>query len=55
MFSPSPALLRRYSQVYPAASAGARLPSILKRRRKAHLDALDSFALFAGVPREPGA
>jgi Xaa-Pro aminopeptidase len=53
--SVSPSLLRRYSQVYPAASAGARLPSILKQRRKAHLEALDSFALFSGVPREPGA
>jgi Xaa-Pro aminopeptidase len=53
--TPSPSLLRRYSQVYPAASAGARLPSILKQRRKAHLAALDSFALFSGVPREPGA
>jgi Xaa-Pro aminopeptidase len=53
--SPSPTLLRRYSQVYPAASAGARLPDILKQRRRAHLDALDGFALFSGVPREPGA
>jgi Xaa-Pro aminopeptidase len=53
--SPTPSLLRRYSQVYPAASAGVRLPSILKQRRQAHLDALDSFALFSAVPREPGA
>ena len=51
---PSPSLLRRYSQVYPVGSAGARFPATLTRRRKAHLDALDAFAIFAGVPREPG-
>jgi Xaa-Pro aminopeptidase len=50
----SPGLLRRYSQVYPVGSAGARFPETLKRRRRAHLDALDSFAIFSGVPREPG-
>jgi Xaa-Pro aminopeptidase len=50
----SSGLLRRYSQVYPVGSAGGRFPEILKRRRRAHLDALDSFAIFAGVPREPG-
>src|SRR5215217_8686080 len=53
--SPSPALLRRYSQVFPAGSAGARFPASLKARRRAHLDALDGFALFSGVTREPGA
>lgn len=47
-------LLRRYSQVFPVGSAGARFPETLKRRRRAHLEALDSFAIFAGVPREPG-
>lgn len=56
MLSPvSPSLLRRYSQVYPVGSAGARFPESLKRRRRAHLDALDSFAIFSGVTREPGA
>ncbi len=50
----SPSLLRRYSQVYPVGSSGARFPEILKARRRAHLDALDSFAIFSGVPREPG-
>jgi Xaa-Pro aminopeptidase len=48
-------LLRRYSQVFPVGSAGTRFPESLKRRRKAHLESLDSFAIFAGVPREPGA
>ena len=48
------ALLRKYSQVYPVGSAASRYPSILAARRQAHLDALDSFAVFAGVPREPG-
>jgi Xaa-Pro aminopeptidase len=52
--APSSTLLRRYSQVYPVGSAGARFPESLKRRRRAHLEALDSFAIFAGVPREPG-
>ncbi len=51
---PSPFLLRRYSQVFPVGSAGGRFPASLKRRRAAHLAALDSFAIFAGVPREPG-
>jgi Xaa-Pro aminopeptidase len=54
MPKPSLQLLRRYSQVYPVGTAGARFPEVLKKRRKAHLDALDSFAIFAGVPREPG-
>ncbi len=49
------ALLQRYSQVFPVGSAGTRFPEILKRRRKRHLEALDGFAIFAGVPREPGA
>jgi Xaa-Pro aminopeptidase len=52
-----PSLLRRYSQVYPVGSAGARFPEVLKARRRAHLDELrarGSFAIFAGVPREPG-
>lgn len=55
---PSPSLLRRYSQVYPVGSAGARFPDTLKARRRAHLDELrkaGTFALFAGVPHEPGA
>lgn len=55
---PSPSLLRRYSQVFPVGSAGRRFPGSLKRRRRAHLDALrkaGTFALFAGVTREPGA
>jgi Xaa-Pro aminopeptidase len=47
-------LLRRYSQVFPVGNAGTRAPEILKRRRRRHLDALDSFAIFAGVPHEPG-
>jgi Xaa-Pro aminopeptidase len=47
-------LLRKYSQVFPVGSAAARYPSRLIARRRAHLDALDSFAVFAGVPREPG-
>ncbi len=51
----TPALLQRYSQVFPVGSAGFRFPEILKRRRKRHLDALDGFAIFSGVPREPGA
>lgn len=57
----SPSLLRRYSQVYPVGSAGSRFPETLKARRRAHLDALrasrqpGAFALFAGVPHEPGA
>lgn len=57
----SPSLLRRYSQVYPVGSADARFPEILKARRAAHLEALRReaasmpFALFAGVPHEPGA
>ena len=38
------ALLQRYSQVFPVGSAGTRFPEILKRRRRRHLDALDSFA-----------
>ncbi len=50
----SSSTLRRYSQVFPVGSAGVRFPGSLKRRRRAHLDALDSFAIFAGVPREPG-
>lgn len=48
------ALLRKYSQVYPVGSAASRHPGHLIARRKAHLEALDSFAVFAGVPREPG-
>lgn len=47
-------LLRKYSQVFPVGSAAAKYPSHLIARRKAHLEALDSFAVFAGVPREPG-
>jgi Xaa-Pro aminopeptidase len=47
-------LLRKYSQVFPVGSAGVKYPSHLIARRKAHLEALDSFAVFAGVPREPG-
>ena len=35
--------------------AGTRQPEILKRRRRRHLEALDGFAIFSGVPREPGA
>lgn len=48
------ALLRKYSQVFPVGSAGVKYPGHLIARRKAHLEALDSFAVFAGVPREPG-
>src|SRR6266849_10841456 len=48
-------LLRRYSQVFPVGSAGSHFPEILKRRRRRHLEELDSFALFAGLPHEPGA
>lgn len=48
------ALLRKYSQVYPVGSAGTRQPNRLIARRRAHLEALDTFAVFSGVPREPG-
>ena len=54
---PGSSLLRRYSQVYPVGSAAARFPETLKARRGAHIDALrktGDFALFSGVPREPG-
>ncbi len=47
-------LLQRYSQVFPVGSAGSKFPEILKRRRKRHLEALNGFAIFSGVPREPG-
>jgi Xaa-Pro aminopeptidase len=47
-------LLLKYSQVFPVGSAGPAHTERLKARRKAHLKALDSFAVFAGVPREPG-
>jgi Xaa-Pro aminopeptidase len=50
----TPELLRKYSQVFPVGSAGPAHTERLKARRKAHLKALDSFAVFAGVPREPG-
>jgi len=49
------ALLQRYSQVFPVGSAGTRFPEILKRRRQRHLEALNGFAIFSGVPLEPGA
>src|SRR5690606_29178930 len=52
--SVTPALLRKYSQVFPVGSAGTRHPARLIERRKAHLRALDSFAVFSGVDREPG-
>jgi Xaa-Pro aminopeptidase len=47
-------LLRKYSQVFPVGSAGIGYPAQLVARRKAHLKALDSFAVFSGLPREPG-
>ncbi len=50
-----PSLLRHYSQVFPVGSAQTRFPHILAARRQRHLEALDSFAIFAGVPHEPGA
>jgi Xaa-Pro aminopeptidase len=50
----TPALLRKYSQVFPVGSASTRYPALLAARRQAHLEALDSFAIFSGVPREPG-
>ncbi len=49
-----PSLLRKYSQVFPVGSAGSRYPAHLAARRRAHLEALDGFAVFSGVPREPG-
>jgi Xaa-Pro aminopeptidase len=48
------ALLRKFSQVFPVGSAGIKYPAQLKERRQAHLKALDSFAVFSGLPREPG-
>ncbi|HAO99889.1 MAG TPA: peptidase M24 [Fibrobacteres bacterium] len=48
-------LLQRYSQVFPVGSAGSRFTAILKRRRQRHIEALDGFAIFAGVSHEPGA
>lgn len=50
----SPALLRRYSQVFPTGHAAGKMREVLIRRRKRHLENLDSFAVFAGIPREPG-
>ena len=45
----------KYSQVFPIGETrGLSYASLLKARRKKHLKALDSFALFAGVQREPG-
>ncbi len=55
MLKPSPALLKKYSQVFPIGTAGSTMPQILIQRRKAHLAKLDSFAVFSGLPREPGA
>ena len=50
----TPAILRKYSQVFPVGSAGTGYPAQLAARRKAHLKALDSFAAFSGLPYEPG-
>lgn len=50
----TPTLLQKYSQVFPVGSAGIKYPSQLKARRKAHLNRLDSFAIFSGLSREPG-
>ena len=50
----SPALLRKYSQVFPVGSAGTKYTQRLIARRQAHLRELDGFAVFSGVAREPG-
>jgi Xaa-Pro aminopeptidase len=48
------ALLTRYSQVFPTGHVGGKMRDVLVARRKRHLETLDSFAVFAGIPREPG-
>jgi Xaa-Pro aminopeptidase len=50
----TPALLRKYSQVFPVGSAGVRYTQRLIARRQAHLKELDGFAVFSGIAREPG-
>jgi Xaa-Pro aminopeptidase len=50
----TPALLRKYSQVFPVGSAGVRYTDRLIARRQAHLKELDGFAVFSGLAREPG-
>ncbi len=47
-------LLRKYSQVFPVGSVGTGYPAQLIARRRAHLKSLNSFAVFSGLPREPG-
>jgi Xaa-Pro aminopeptidase len=50
----TPALLRKYSQVFPVGAAGTRYTRKLIARRQAHLKELGGFAVFSGVAREPG-
>jgi Xaa-Pro aminopeptidase len=50
----TPALLRKYSQVFPVGTAGVRYTQRLIDRRQAHLEELDGFAVFSGIAREPG-
>jgi Xaa-Pro aminopeptidase len=54
----SKTLLQEYSQVFPVGSVSTEAPKLLQQRRAKHLKhlkELDSFCVFAGVPREPGA